>query len=104
MAFEFLELNGLSPSGVAAKICDLQNPGSAYDDTSLCPVGSDTPRKYVNVETELQVNFAFLPIIGWGSTIIRANSTSEAASVDLGPGIGRLGLDVLQPVQRRPRQ
>jgi hypothetical protein len=37
----------------------------------------------VRVETQLQVNFAFLPIIGWGSTIIQANSISEAASVDL---------------------
>ncbi|MFQ5943578.1 MAG: TadE/TadG family type IV pilus assembly protein [Anaerolineales bacterium] len=83
MAFEYLELNGLSPSGVVAKICDLDNPGSQYDDPSLCPVGSDTPRKYVNVETTLDVNFAFLPIIGWRSTTIRANSISEAASVDL---------------------
>ena len=83
MAFEFLELNGLLPSGVAAKICVIGSPSSPYNDSSLCPIGSDTPRKYVNVETELQVNFAFLPIIGWGSTIIRANSISEAASVDL---------------------
>ncbi len=83
MAFEYLQLNGISPSGVVAKICDLQNPGSAYDDPSLCPGAGETPRKYVNVETTLQVNFAFLPIIGWNSTTIQANSTSEAASVDL---------------------
>ena len=83
MAFEYLELNGLSPSGVVAKICDLQNPGSAYDDPSLCPGVGETPRKYVNVETTLEVNFAFLPIIGWKSTTIKAESTSEAASIDL---------------------
>jgi hypothetical protein len=89
MAFEMLELNGLAPSGVVAKVCDLALPGSSYDDPSLCPGGTnppsgpDTPRKYVRVETELQVNFAFLPIIGWNSTMIRANSISEAASVDL---------------------
>jgi len=85
MAFEFLQLNGLSPSpsGVVAKICDLQNPGSSYDDASLCPSVGETPRKYVNVETTLDVNFAFLPIVGWKSTTIRANSISEAASVDL---------------------
>lgn len=85
MAFEFLQLNGLSPSpsGVVAKVCDLQNPGSSYDDASLCPGVGETPRKYVNVETTLDVNFAFLPIVGWKSTTIRANSISEAASVDL---------------------
>jgi len=90
MAFEMLELNGLTPIGVAAKVCHLGSPFSAYDDPSLCPGGTNppnpadgTPRKYVRVETQLQVNFAFLPIIGWGSTIIQANSISEAASVDL---------------------
>ena len=89
MAFEYLELNGLSPSGVVAKICDLGSPGSTYDDPSLCPggtnppTGSDAPRKYVLVEAQLPVNFAFLPIIGWKSTIIGAESISEAASVDL---------------------
>ena len=90
MACEFLQLNGVNsdcegspPPDVVAKICDLGSPGSIYDDPSLCPVGADTPRKYVNVETTLTVNFAFLPIIGWGSTEIRANSISEAASVDL---------------------
>lgn len=89
MAYEMLELNGLTPTGVVAKVCDLSAPGSTYDDPSLCPGGTnppsgpDTLRKYVRVETQLQVNFAFLPIIGWGSTIIQANSISEAASVDL---------------------
>ena len=89
MAFEYLQLNGLAPSGVVAKVCDLGSPGSAFDDPSLCPggtnppTGGDAPRKYVLVETELAVNFAFLPIIGWNSTTIRADSVSEAASVDL---------------------
>jgi len=89
MSFEYLKLNGLSPSGVVAQICDLSSPGSLYDDPSLCPggtnppTGPDTPRKYVQVEANLPVNFAFLPIIGFHSTIIRANAISEAASVDL---------------------
>jgi len=91
MAFDVLELNGLAPEllGVVAKVCDLGlqgppfGPGSAWDDPSLCPTGGESPRKYVRVETQLQVNFAFLPIIGWNSTVIQANSISEAASVDL---------------------
>lgn len=89
MATEFLELNGLSPTSVTAFVCDLGLPGSAYDDASLCPGGTnppsggEAPRKFVRVEAELPVYFAFLPIIGWGSTTIRADSISEAASVDL---------------------
>lgn len=89
MAGEFLQLNGLEPSAVTAFVCDLAAPSSAYDDASLCPggtnppTGPDTPRKFVRVEAELPVYFAFLPIIGWQSTIIRADSISEAASVDL---------------------
>ena len=77
MAFEYLELNGLSPSGVVAKICDIQNPGSGFDDPSLCPGPGETPRKYVRVEATLPVNFAFLPIVGWRTTTISANSISE---------------------------
>ena len=83
MAFEYLELNGISPSGVVAKICDLDNPGSIYDDTSLCSSPGEPARKYVRVETTLEVHFAFLPIVGWQSTVIGADSVSEAASLDL---------------------
>jgi len=95
MAFEMLELNGLTPAGVVAYVCDLDNPGPPYDDPELCPGKTNppscsptpcspgAPRKYVRVVSQLQVNFAFLPIIGWRSTIIQANSISEAASVDL---------------------
>ena len=93
MAWEIIELNGLTPLplvGAVAKVCDLETPGSLYDDEDLCPGGNNppdpadgAPRKYVRVETQLQVNFAFLPIIGWDSTIIRANSISEAASIDV---------------------
>ncbi len=83
MAFEFLELNGISPSGVVAKICDLDNPGSIYDDPSLCAAPGDSERKYVRVEATLPVYFAFLPIVGWQSTTITAESISEAASIDL---------------------
>ena len=44
MAFEFLELNGISPSGVVAKICDLDNPGSSYDDPEILAVGTGQRR------------------------------------------------------------
>ena len=83
MAFEFLELNGISPSGVVAKICDIDNPGSAHDDPSLCAAPGEPERKYVRVEATLPVYFAFLPIVGWQSTTIAADSVSEAASLDL---------------------
>jgi len=93
MAWEMIELNGLTPLplvGAVAKVCDLETPDSFYNDDTLCPGGNNppdpadgAPRKYVRVETQLQVNFAFLPIIGWDSTVIRANSISEAASIDV---------------------
>ena len=35
------------------------------------------------MEAVLPVNFAFLPIIGWNTVNISANSVSQAASVDL---------------------
>ncbi|MFQ5943581.1 MAG: pilus assembly protein TadG-related protein [Anaerolineales bacterium] len=94
MANELLIINGLSPSGVVAKICDLSNlPGppiyTAYHDPALCPGGVYPPApgepftKEVRVEATLPVNFAFLPIIGWNSLSISADSVSQAASVDL---------------------
>ena len=94
MANELLIINGLSPSGVVAKICDLSNlPGppiyAAFHDPTLCPGGVYPPAggepftKEVRVEATLPINFAFLPIIGWNSLTISANSVSQAASVDL---------------------
>ena len=92
MAFEYLELNGLyplSPSDVEVRICDLSIPPGPYHDPILCAStpGSecpgDSPRKCVRVNAQFEVNFAFLPIIGWKSTTIAAESISEAASVDL---------------------
>ena len=94
LATELLTLNGLAPSGVVAKICDLSGlPGppifDAYHDPTLCPGGVYPPTpgepftKEVRVETTLPIDFAFLPIIGWNSVTISAESISQAASVDL---------------------
>ena len=74
LATELLTLNGLAPSGVVAKICDLSNlPGppvyGAFHDPTLCPGGVYPPTpgepftKEVRVEATLPINFAFLPII-----------------------------------------
>ena len=90
MANELLIINGLSPSGVVAKICDLSGlPGlptfAAYHDPTLCPGGVYPPAggepftKEVRVDATLPINFAFLPIIGWNSLTISANSVSQAA-------------------------
>ena len=91
MALQVIELNGLNASSAVAKVCDRELPGSDYDDPKLCPGGENPPpvtttesyRKFVRVQAQLPVNFAFLPIIGWKSVTIQANAISEAASVDI---------------------
>jgi len=91
MALQVIELNGLNASSAIAKVCDRTTPGSPYDDETLCPGGTNPPpsplpesyRKFVRVQAELPVNFAFLPIIGWSNVTIQANAISEAASVDI---------------------
>jgi hypothetical protein len=91
MALQVIELNGLNASSAVAMVCDRENPHSAYDDPSLCPGGTNPPpsplpesyRKFVRVQAQLPVDFAFLPIIGWSSVTIQANAISEAASVDV---------------------
>ena len=91
MALQVIELNGLDASSAIAMVCDRELPGSDYDDPRLCPGGENPPpatttesyRKFVRVQAQLPVNFAFLPIIGWSSVTIQANAISEAASVDI---------------------
>ncbi len=60
--------------GVRVQTCE--------NDVTLCPPGSPR-KKLVRVEAEMRVNLAFLPIIGYDWTVIRANAISEAGSVDL---------------------
>jgi hypothetical protein len=45
--------------------------------------GSPTYRKMAQVSASLDVNLAFLPIVGWHSITISAEAISEAAAVDL---------------------
>lgn len=106
-ADEFINLNSLNPADAKIFKCDLSNPTvgntNPYHDIDLCPedlngngwhgppnggggVPADAlevPRKYVRVTATMPVDFAFLPIIGWGSIDIQANAVSEAASVDI---------------------
>jgi hypothetical protein len=94
-ADEFINLNSLNPANAVIFICDIAdktatNP-NPYHDVDLCPPdlnGDGThddspPRKFVRVEATMPVEFAFLPIVGWGSIDIRAEAISETASVDL---------------------
>jgi hypothetical protein len=87
---EFLQLNGIDPSlpMVSIKVCNLvgyEPDFAVYHDASLCKENNpwDYDRKLIRVEAELPVYFAFLPVIGFKSITITANSVSEAASVDL---------------------
>jgi hypothetical protein len=91
MALQVIELNGLDALSAVAMVCDRTTPGSPFDDPSLCPGGTNPPpsplpesyRKFVRVQAQLPVNFAFLPIVGWNTVTIQANAISEAASVDI---------------------
>ena len=86
---EFLELNGIDPDQptLTINVCNL--PGTPdftiYHDASLCKENNpwDYDRKLVYVQAEMPVNFVFLPVIGFHSTDIKAESIAEAASVDL---------------------
>ncbi len=94
-ADEFIDLNSLNPANAVIFICDIADPTATntnvYHDVNICPpdkngdlVHNDTPfRKFVRVEATMPVEFAFMPIIGWGSIDIRAEAISETASVDL---------------------
>ncbi len=76
-AKEFMALNDVDPQTVIVETCDY----AAVPPTpaELCP---QPPRKFVRVKATQIVQFAFLPIIGFGTFPISAQSTSEAASVD----------------------
>lgn len=94
-ADEFIALNSLNPANAVIFICDISDPtagnSNPYHDVDICPpdingdgVHNDSPpRKFVRVEATMPVEFAFLPIIGWGSIDIQAEAISETASVDL---------------------
>ncbi len=71
-ANEFIALNGVTPLTVTVDTCD--------SDATLC---TNPRRKLVHVAATAQVDFVFLPIINVYNTVISANSTSEAASVDV---------------------
>ncbi|NOR90627.1 MAG: hypothetical protein GQ524_10285 [Anaerolineales bacterium] len=94
-ADEFINLNNLNPANAVIYICDIADPtagnSNVYHDVDICPPDIDgngvhddsPPRKFVRVEATMPVEFAFLPIIGWGSIDIQAEAISETASVDL---------------------
>ena len=85
-ALEMLKLNGLDdldPLNTKVELCDLTGLYPDNHDADLCPDPGDSPSKKVRVDARMKVNFAFLPIIGFHSTFIRADAESEAASIDM---------------------
>ena len=71
-----------SPCNPDVTDCIAVRVQTCENDVTLCPPGSQ-PKKLVRVEADMRVNLAFLPIIGYDFTVIRANAISEAGSVDL---------------------
>lgn len=87
-ATQFINLNSVSTGTAQVFICEEPfgpGPYSSAHDPSLCPaLGSGDPyRKFVRVEGEVVVNFAFMPILGIYSFPIQASAVSEAASIDV---------------------
>jgi Putative Flp pilus-assembly TadE/G-like len=97
-ATEFISLNAVSdnPADVDVNICTYTPDfgmvwGVDPENDALCPdpdgpgpmppTGPD--RKFVEVEATLDVDLAFLRIIGFNNVPIRAEATSEAASLDI---------------------
>lgn len=76
-----LDLPG-SPCDPEATDCVAVRVQTCENDVTLCPPGSPR-KKLVRVEADMRVNLAFLPVIGFDWTVIRANAISEAGSVDL---------------------
>ena len=76
-----LDLPG-SPCNPELIDCVAVRVQTCENDVTLCPPGAPR-KKLVRVEADMRVNLAFLPIIGYDWTVIRANAISEAGSVDL---------------------
>ena len=89
-AAEVVHMNGVDPTTLVLTICAPGDPTAVppippdpHNDSTLCPAGNAPHRKLVKVVATTQVRFAFLGIIGFPSTMIQADATSETASVDV---------------------
>jgi len=74
-----LNLPAGSPGELAVVVETCETVGTTIPN---CTVGG-AKRKLARVEAALDVNLAFLPMVGWNHVTIRADAISEAASIDL---------------------
>jgi hypothetical protein len=72
-----LPASSASELNVVVETCD--TPGTSIPNCGAVPA----KRKLARVEATLDVNLAFLPIVGWDHVPITADAISEAASIDL---------------------
>jgi hypothetical protein len=86
-ATEFLVLNGINDPEALIETC--------AEDLMLCDTNGDGTitdnehRKFVHVVASMQVQLAFLPVIGINEIPLQAEAVSEAASVDVVLAIDR---------------
>ncbi|MFZ5881547.1 MAG: pilus assembly protein TadG-related protein [Chloroflexota bacterium] len=86
-AIEFLVLNGINDPDALVETC--------AEDRFLCDTNGDgnitdnEHRKFVRVVASMQVQLAFLPVIGITEVPLQAEAVSEAASVDVVLAIDR---------------
>ena len=75
-ATEFLRLNGIPDASAVVEVCDPANP-----DPALC--AAPWARKLVRVRASTEVEFSFMPILGFYSTTLTSEAIGEAAGLDV---------------------
>ncbi len=90
IAQQTVALNGVNEATLLVLTCDTlllkigtTDPRYVALDDVLCAEPPEPSRKLVYVEGQMPVEFAFLPLIGFESITVTAESRSEAASVDV---------------------
>lgn len=83
-ARQVISLNGVDPNKLELRACvDVSGSASPYHDQSLCGTPGGLQRKLIRVAATTDVRFSFLALVGWYSTEIQSQATSEAASLDV---------------------
>ncbi len=79
-AEEVAQMNGIDVSSIEVQTC---KEGTSGPDTSLCPKGTDMPKKLVKVTVNVTYPLTFLRLININAVDLTETSVSEAAAMDV---------------------